>query len=337
MQYGEAVQSLKKNDLRRLYLIAGEEKYLAQKFFTRLLEKLLPDGDSNAVTRLDETATIHDVTEACLTMPFFCAKNIVYLHNNAFFKDKKSKKTVKNEEILQKLFAQLPDFTTLIIETEEMPDKRRKLYKLVAKYGIVVEAAPVKAYNISQWLHSKFNEIGKLPDAQAYDYLQAAINIMPQVSLGFLDKEIDKLALFTDRRDIRKDDLVHVLSGLPGISAFAIAEAAGNKDVKRALYLLEMQLKNGMHPLNIFMILSRHIHQLWQINYLLQQRADKYKIAKRIGVVPFIAQKLMAQARRFDLSTLHRAISNLADVDYKLKSGQDRPGLLEDLLIQLCR
>lgn len=337
MQYGEAMATLRKNDLKRLYLITGEEKYLADKFLKNLTAKLFPDGKQTDITKLDDTASINDIIEICSTMPFFCDKNIVHVRNDSLFKERKSKSADKRETLFINLLANMPEFTTLILETSEKADKRRKLYKAFEKYGLVLEADPIRAYNIDEWLKNKFREIGKTPDTEAYNYLLATISIMQQVSLGFLDKELDKLALFTDRRDIRKNDLINILSGLPEISAFALAEAAGNKNIKKALYLLEKQLKNGVHPISILIILTRHVHQLWKIKFYLTQGLDPRAIAKKIGVVPFIAKKLIAQAKQFDLQTLRQAVSNLADADYRLKTGQSTPVLFEDLLIRLCR
>ncbi|WP_196604023.1 DNA polymerase III subunit delta [Pectinatus haikarae] len=336
MQYGEAMISLRKNELKKLYLIAGEEKYLAEKFLNALKAKLLPEAKQNNITKLDDTASVNDIIEACSTMPFFCDKNIIHVHSS-LFREKKGKTAEKRELLFIDLLANIPEFTVLILETDEKPDKRRKLYKTIEKYGLVFEAEPVRAYNIGEWLKTKFKEIGKTPDTEAYEYLLATINVMQKVSLGFLDKELDKLALFTERRDIRKHDLIDILSGLPEISAFALAEAAGSRDLKKALALLDKQLSSGVPRISILIILIRHIHQLWKINFYLTQGADSRIIGQKLGLVPFIAEKLIVQAKHFELHTLRETVSALADADYKLKTGQNTPVLFEDILIRLCR
>lgn len=337
MQYGAAMAALRKNDLKRLYLVAGEEKYLAEKFIKALTGKLLPDNNQSAINKLDDSASINDIIEACSTVPFFSEKNIIYVHNGNLFKEKKSKSAQKQEEQFLQLLASIPDFTTLILEIDEKPDKRRKLYKSIDKYGTVVEADPLRAYNISEWLRAKFKAINKQPDAEAYEYLLSTINVMQKISLGFLDKELDKLSLYTDRINIKKDDLIKVLSGLPEISIFALAEAVGNKDIKKSLFLLEEQQKAGVHPISILAILARHIRQLWKIKAYLDKGMQSRDIAKAMGLVPFIAEKLIKQARHFDLKVLHQAIIDFAEADYKLKTGQACPTLFEDILIRLCR
>ncbi|WP_196602061.1 DNA polymerase III subunit delta [Pectinatus frisingensis] len=337
MQYSEAVAELRNNNLRKLYFVAGEEKYLAEKFIRLLLKRLLPDGDDTALIKMDEQISFNDIIEACTTLPFFSKKNVVYVRNNNFLKEKKGKTAQQAERQFAELIADMPDFTVLIIETDEKPDKRRKLYKIIDKYGLVVETDIVRAYNIGGWLKGKFHEIGKAPDAEAYAYLLSTINVMQKVSLGFLDKELDKLALYTDRRDINKADLIAVLSGLPEISVFAMAEAVGEKDIKRALSLLEQQKKDGVHPLSMLAILTRHIRQLWKIKFYLMQGQSGRTIAKTVGLVPFVAEKLIKQARHFKLQVLRQAIVDFAEADYKLKTGRDNPAMLEDIMIRLCR
>ncbi|MBB5335264.1 DNA polymerase III subunit delta [Pectinatus brassicae] len=333
MLYGEAITQIKKNNLKNLYLIAGEEKYLADKFLKALLQKILPDNNINDINKFDNNATINDIIEACSSMPFFTAKNIVVVHNNNLF----NKNSEKHEQHFIDLLENMPDFTTLIIETDEKLDKRRKLYKIIDKYGLIMEALPVRSYNISEWLKSKFREIGKQPDTESFQYLLSTISLMPQVSLGFLDKELDKLSLYSDRRDVRKNDLINILSGLPEISAFALAEAVGSKDVSQALFLLEKELNSGVNAISILTILTRHIRQLWKIKYYLGRHFNANDIAKTVGLVPFIAEKLIRQAQKFNIQTLQQAIIALAEADYQLKTGTAAPALLEDIIIRICR
>ncbi|WP_196593680.1 DNA polymerase III subunit delta [Pectinatus sottacetonis] len=340
MQYKDALRTLQKNDLKRLYLIAGEEKFLTDKFFRALIHKLLPENSNEnsqtSISKFDDTVSINSIIEACSTLPFFNKQNIILVHNNNLLKDKKSKTAENREKQLLSLLANIPDFTTLILETDEKPDKRRKIYKAIDKYGCVVETNPIRAYNISEWLNDKFREMHKRPDTQAYHYLLSTIGLMQKISLGFLDKELDKLSLYTDKQIITKNDLINILSGLPEISVFALAEAVGNKNVKEALFLLEKEKNAGANLIKILVILTRHINQLWKIKYYLLQGLSKQTIARNIGLVPFIAEKLMNQAQHFDIKSLRTAIVNFADADYKIKSGQDTPILFEDIIIRLC-
>ena len=127
-------------------------------------------------------------------------------------------------------------------ELREKADKRRKLYKTVDKYGGVLESEAIRSWNIGDWLRDKLLEIGKELDREAYAYFTGAVGMMQQVSLAYLDKEFDKLALYTTERRLTKKDLLQVFSSIPEVSGFAMVDAVSAHDVKRALQLLQRQV-----------------------------------------------------------------------------------------------
>jgi DNA polymerase-3 subunit delta len=90
--------------------------------------------------------------------------------------------------------------------------------------------------------------------------------------------------------------------------------------------------------LRLLAMLARHIRQLWQTRDLLSQgRPGVGEVASALGVLPFVATKLMDQARRLSpvrVSAMHEAIYQ---VDRALKISKiDDERLMEQLVLQLC-
>ncbi len=345
MKYAEAMAAIKKGDLKSVYLIAGEESYLAEKIEQALLDKLLLDANKEGLQKISGDIDLSELMNLIDSAPFFSDRNVILVRGTTLLKEKKSTvsaegkkaKPDKKEEQLLSTLADMPPYSVLILVSSEKPDKRRKLYKTIEKYGMVVEAEPLHAWNINEWLQAKLNEMGKQLDREAHAYLLEAIGVMQKISLGFLDQELSKLTLYTDKRLIEKKDLLQILSGLPEVSIFAMLDAISEKNTAKALQLLNEQLETGTYPLNIAALLIRHVRQLWQAKTLEAKGYSGRQLAAPLGLVPFVAEKVGKYSRSFNESALQQALMDLAEMDYKLKSGQAEPALLERIIIELCR
>jgi len=345
MKYAEAMAAIKKGDLKSVYLIAGEESYLAEKIEQALLDKLLPEANKEGLQKISGDIDLAELMNLIDSAPFFSDKNVILIRGTTLLKEKKNAapaegkkaKTDKKEEALLSTLADMPPYSVLILVSHEKPDKRRKIYKTIEKYGMTVEAESLHAWNINEWLQAKLSEMGKQFDREAHAYLLEAIGVMQKISLGFLDQELSKLALYTDKRLIGKEDLLQILSGLPEVSIFAMLDAISEKNTGKALQLLNEQLETGTYPLNIAALLIRHVRQLWQAKILEAKGYSGRQLASPLGLVPFVAEKVAKYSRSFKEPALKQALMDLAEMDYKLKSGQAEPALLERIIIELCR
>lgn len=339
MNYFEAIANLKKKELSSLYLISGEESYLANKFEKAVIKKTFPGNNTDGVQILSTEASVDEIVNSVESMPFFSEKNLIIVRNSTLFKERKNaneKQANRNEEKLIQLFSDMPTYSILLLVTVDKIDKRRKLYKAIDKHGIHVEALPIKARDIKDWLQNKLYEIHREFSREAYEYFIEATSVMAQISLGYLEQEFEKLTLYTDKTRIEKEDLIKVFSSIPEVSIFAMIDAISEKKLKQALVLLEEQLIAGEHPLRLITMLSRHTRQLLQVNVLLRQGATSRQIAESLGVVPFIAERLMKKSRSFKQEVLQQVLIDLAEVDYQLKSSQADCIALERIIINLC-
>lgn len=341
MNYAEAMTAIKKNDLKSVYLISGEETYLTDKIEQALLKKLLPDGNRDGLQRFNGDIDLHELMNLIESAPFFTDKNVILLRGTTLFKEKKKAAKTKEtanpvEEQFMHLLENMPTYSVLILETPDKADKRRKIYKTIAKFGMAAEVEAVRAWNIKDWLQEKLIEINKQFDREAYTYFFEITGVMNQISLGFLDQELDKLVLYTDRQLITKQDLLQVLSSIPEVSIFSMLDAISDKNINKAIMLLSEQLAGGIHPLAILTLLTRHTRQLWQAKTLQAKGYKGKQLAASLGLVPFVAEKVGLKSLKFTEPVLKKALLNLAEADYKLKSGQANVALLDQIVIELC-
>ena len=345
MKFGEFMASLQKSELKHVYLLAGEEHYYIEKAREKLFAQLFasPQEQAGALQKLPGVLDTDDLVGLIETTPFFASKNVLLLQDTSLFKENKeegdSKKPGKDKKMERLLatLADMPEFSYVIFVQNGKADKRRKLYKAIEKCGAVLEADAVRAWNINDWLQGKLQSMNKDMDREAMAYFSGVVSTMQTISLEFLDKEFDKLALFTKERQITKDLLTKVFAGLPEVSVFAMLDAISERKAKKAMQLLRRQLNDGTYFTVILALLTRHVRQLWQAQTLQKQGIRGKALAKPLELNPFIAEKLGRAAMQFPEAVLKRNMLELIDADYFLKTGQAGEEVLEHAVIDLCR
>ena len=358
MKYGPFMAALRKEPLKHVYLLAGEEHYYIEKAKAAILERIFPAGEGRQ-DGLEEAPVGMDADGICAlleTVPFFVPKHVVLVQDSALFREKKkaardetagdaakqgtkgAKKSGadKKDERLLHLLSDMPEYAYVIFVSSGKADKRRKAYKTVEKAGAVLDADAVRPWEIGDWLAGKLAELRKEFDREAYAYFMGAVGMMHEVSLSYLDKEFEKLALYTEEKRIDRKTLAAVFSGLPEVSSFAMMDAVSEKDVKKALTLLRRQLADGVYPPVLLALMVRHVRQLWQAKLFMAQGVRGKSLGPAMQLNPFIAEKVGRASEKFSEPVLKQAMLSLIDADYLLKTGQGGEELLEDVVISLC-
>ncbi len=342
VKFNEFMGTLRRNPLKHVYLLSGEESYYIDLAKERILSMLFPDGNrSDSLIPVQGDVDIDELEGMLGTVPLFAEKNVVLVEHTNLFRETKSGdkggKGNKKQDRFISLLQDMPESSYIIFVTKEKADKRRKLYKAVEKAGAVLEAEAVRAWNINDWLQGKLQSMNREMDRDATAYFNGIVGMMQQISLGYLDREMDKLMLYSENRRITKQDLAEVFSGLPEVSLFALMDAVSEKNGRKSMELLNRLLSGGTYAPLILSLLVRHIRQLWQARLLMAQGYRGKDLGKPLELNPFIAERLGRAAQKFTDEVLETAFLELADADYMMKTGQAGPEKLEHALILLCR
>lgn len=337
MKYNEAMRQLQQKKLSSVYLIYGEETYLAEKFLKNLLTLVNPLNDTEAVQYFDASSDIKAVLQSLDSSPFFSEKNIIIASDLKILQDKLSEKDKRDEQQFIEYLPAMPEYSILIMQYHKNKiDKRRKLFKTIDKCGAIVECETLNYWNINDWLNSRLRELNLRLDREAYAYFIEAVKAMDKISLGFLDQELIKLTLYTDEKFIDRKTLEQVFSTIPEISAFRLWDSLCERNISLALELFIIQQSSGVHPLRLLAFLVRQIRQLWQVKTYLNEGQNVKQIAAALKLHPFITEKIIKQAKNFSLPKIEQTLQNLATADYKLKTGSNEPALIENILIEFC-
>ena len=327
-----------KNLTKRLYLIVGEEKFFADKVEALIKQEFSADN-SDGINIVSSDIEIKELKNVLNCVPFFSSHNVIIIKDFKLLKENKKagdKTKEKNEEEFLDVVTSLPDFSVLILIADKV-DKRRKIYKAFDKNGVIIEVNRLKVKEVREWLDNKLRAIDKKFDFEANQYFLEVVSRMANISVGFLDQEINKIALYTDNKLITKKDLSDVFAGIPEASIFSLTDAIGEKKIIKALALLKEQIANGEHFLRILTMVIREVRLLLRAKQLKASGYNNELIASKLELLTFIAEKVIEKSKNFTEEKLEQALIALAELDFNFKIGQADNAALEKIIIDMSK
>lgn len=317
-------------DIKQVYLLSGAEAYFIDKAWEKIFAKL----DIIKATELtefdfDNKPALADVISAIDSAPFFSSRSIILVKNAPFFNTEK--KFERLENILRDMQPR-----NYVIFTARTADKRRKLYKLVEKIGATLEADPLRPWEVEEWLNEKLKSLGKVMSGDARRHFNERLAILPEISLWYLDNELNKVVLNVTGSEITANDLRRNMLAPPEVSNFALTEAVDERKPKKAVYLLKQQARTPPKIPLVTTLLANHVRRLMRAKHFMAQGVKGRRLGEVLEMNPYIAQKLGETANSYPPKLLEEVFVELADADYKLKTGGAGVEVLERIIIKLC-
>jgi DNA polymerase-3 subunit delta len=251
----------------QIHAILGSDDGEVKRAARDLAVQLTPEGGGDfacdvidgAVQYADEAATrIHATIEALLTFPFFGGEKLVWLKSANFLADDVLGRSQGVIEALEKLATTLsggvPESTRFLLSAVGV-DKRRTFYKTLIKLAKVEVFDKVDASK-SGWEE----EAAALVDGKARE---RGLSLTAEASELFvlltggdrrvIENELEKLDLYLGpaRRSVAIDDVRLLVPLSRAGIVFEIGNAIAERDLSRALGLLDQLLFQGETPIGI--------------------------------------------------------------------------------------
>lgn len=254
-------------------------------------------------------------------MPFFAERRVILLENTGFFKSQC--------QDLPEYLAELPEYLCMIFVESEV-DKRSRMYKAVKKYGRIVEFAEQDANTLMRWVLGTLKKEGKKITQRDMEFFLGKTGS----DMGNISLELEKLLCYTMGRDvITAEDIEAVCTTQISNHIFDMIKVVTEKNQKKALDLYyDLALKEP--PMRILFLLARQFHLIMQVKELTREGYDQSKIAKKIGLQPFVVRNYAAYARRYSTEELRRAVEEAVDTEAKVKTGLMSDTMSVELLVK---
>ena len=315
-------QDIKEKTFKRVYLLFGDEPFLVNSYKKRLREAIAGDDTMNYNYFEGKGPDVKEIISLADTMPFFAERRLVMVDGSGFFKN-------SAPEELVNYIAEIPESTCMVFVESEV-DKRNKLYKKVKDNGYAAELKKQDADQLMRWAAGILAKDGKKITRQVMEYfMERTGDDMENIRM-----ELEKLICYTMGREvITKEDVeavgtVHVTNR---IFEMVTAIVAGN--TRKAMDLYEDLLTLKEPPMRIMFLIAKQFNQLLQVKELAGKGAQKGEIASKVKVPPFVAGKLIAQARAGSRVQILSYVALCVESEEAVKTGRLSDRLAVELLI----
>lgn len=266
-------------------------------------------------------AAVDDVLLAARTLPMFEPRRVVLLRG--------VERLTASERGALEAYLEDPVPSTLLILSGEKLDKRATLYRRAKSEGALLEFDPPRtAREGVAWIRDEAKLLGLEVSQEAALALWDRVGADPAA----LAAELEKLCSYVWKPAGKLRAGAAEVEALVGRSRtesiFALGDAVAERDAGRALSILRSILAEES-PFMVLGYLAGHLRRLMTVAW----GGD----LSELGLPPFVARKLAAQARGFSRARLLEAMLTLQECDAAIKSGElGGESALEMLVCRLC-
>jgi DNA polymerase III subunit delta len=338
----QALAEANSGDLRPVYLVAGEEPFLASSVVLALKAAAVKGG----VAGLNEEqfqageGDIDRVISAARTLPMMAKRRFVLVRGIERWEPKaggKSEGKLTDKDPLEKLcdYAKTAATSTVLVLAGAL-DKRRKLYTQAKADGFLVVCDPLARADLPRWIEERVRARGCKVSPSVADLLAELTG--PELSP--VADAVERVCLYVgDGSEITEDAVSTCVVRLRTASVWELVSAVGRRDAGAALAALADVYDPQDRGLRLLGVLAWSTRQLLRFESALRGGASPDQAAIRAGAPPFKARELSQQVKALSRAELERWPELLAGLDLELKGGTRRPpqAVLEAAILRLCR
>lgn len=314
-------QDIKDRTFKKIYLLYGEEIFLKNSYKNRLKEAISGDDSMNYNYFEGKGLDVGELISLADTMPFFAERRLIVVEDSGLFKS-------AQDELVNYL-PDMPESTSLIFVESEV-DKRGKMFKKVKELGYAVEMERQNLSQLAKWSAGILAKEGRKITGSTMDlFLSRTGDDMENIRM-----ELEKLICYTIGRDVVTDrDVEAVTTVRVTNKIFDMVTAIVNRQTKRAMDLYEDLLTLKEPPMRILFLIARQFNQLLLVKEMIGKGMDKGGIASKIKVPPFVAGKMMPQAKTFTREQILSYVGQCVEVEEAVKTGRLNDRLAVELLL----
>ncbi|MCI9429239.1 MAG: DNA polymerase III subunit delta [Lachnospiraceae bacterium] len=314
-------EDIKTGQLKKVYLLWGQEAYLRKQYRDRLRSALAGEDTMNCHYFQGKDTDTGEIIDLAETLPFLAPRRVIIVEDSGLFK--------KGGEALAEYLERAADAAYFVFIEEEV-DKRSRLYKAVKETGRITEFSVQDENTLCRWIAGMAAREKKgITEHSIRYFLEKTGTDMANIRM-----ELEKLFCYTaDRNTITEEDIDKICTRKVSNQIFDMISALAEKKQKKALALYYDLLALKEPPMRILFLIGRQFNLLMQVKECRKKGYDNRTIAGKTGLRDFLVGKYAAQASRFPTDGLKKAVNACVETEEKVKTGRINDVLGVELLI----
>lgn len=218
------------------------------------------------------------------------------------------------EPISEFLQRQIPG-THLVLVGASLPNTPN-FKKFLEKSATLIHFEPLKGAELSRWTERELKHYGiQEADDTVIELLISLAGEEPE-AVGRL---VEKFALYLGDLPATTQALRSLEPGRSSASDFELAETMLGKNRASTEALLHQLISQGSSPFMLIGLLTKTFTTILRIRALSDKGVSQGDIKADLAISPWLFSKYLPLSRRISTGTLLRALSALAEADFRLK------------------
>jgi DNA polymerase-3 subunit delta len=324
------VNDIKAGNVKPIYFLMGEEPYYIDKISDYIENNVLDEADKgfNQVVMYGRDVSIDEIVGSAKRFPMMAEHQVIIV--------KEAQDLSRSIEKLES-YAENPQPSTILVVNYKYKtlDKRKKLYKTVAKNGLIFESKKLYDNQVPDWIR-------RVLGGRKYNIEPKAAQMLVEflgTDLSKISNELDKLTSILPKETIITPTHIEENIGISkDFNNFELRKAVGERDVIKANRIINYFAQNpkGNPIVMTISLLNSLFTQLLMFHGLKDK--SKGSVAKNLGINPYFVDDYVTAARNYPMRKVSQVIALLRDADVKSKgvgANQTNHDILKELLFKI--
>ncbi|UOF92861.1 DNA polymerase III subunit delta [Fodinisporobacter ferrooxydans] len=325
----------KNKEIAPIYLLYGTETGFMHKVISAIQKRLFGEETTELLaSKFDyEDTAIQSILLEAETLPFFGERRLIVVDRfSAVTAQKQSTLDHHLDELLRYLDNPSPYTVLVLLAHTEKLDERKKISKKFLANAIVCSCQPMKMDECKEWVmeycRQEHVNISKETTETLVQYAGTDITA--------LEHELEKMILYAaDTKTIAESDLLNLVSKSAEQNIFTFIDHLVRLRLEKAWEALHDLLLRKEAPIYLLFMIARQYRLILQTMLQSERGYSQQQIASQLGVHPYGVKIAYEQGKTYRKKQLECVLSQLAEIDYRIKTGkeQDRMALERFILL----
>jgi len=325
------IKTIRQGDLKPIYFLMGDEPYYIDKIAQFIAAHILTEEERgfNQMVLYGKETAIDAIVSNAKRYPMMAEKQVIIV--------KEAQHLSRTIEQLS-AYAENPQPTTVLVFCYKYGklDKRKKLYKILQKSGVLFESKKLYENQVADWIR-------QILKAKQYTITPKAAQLLVEflgTDLSKISNELDKLLLLAPKgAEISSEIIEENIGFSKDYNNFELKKALGERNVLKATRIVNYFAQNPKE--NPFVVTISLLHTFFTqlLNYHGLQDHSPKNVSRQLGVSPYFVDEYRIAAKNYPMKKVSQIIGQLRELDLKGKgvgvSQLSQAELLKELLVKL--
>ena len=312
MTFEQIQNDLKNKIYKPIYLFMGEEPFYGDILSEYIAQNVLTDSEKafNQTVVYGKDSKANDIADLCRRFPMMSNNQVIIL---------KEAQDLKGFGDLLEYVAN-PLVSTIFVINYKYKNlkKNTKVYKAIAKSGVVLESKKLYDNEMPKWINEFVNKKGKKIDPKAAHLMAEYLG----TNLSKMASELNKLLVVIEGKSdqITTDTVSENIGINKDYNVFDLNDALGNKDIAKVNKIINYMGRNQKENPVQMVIPSMFAYFHKTLSFKLLKDKSQRNVYAALGTGSnFIVNKYKTTARNYDNRKIVEIIALLREYDLKSK------------------